>query len=567
MANNGWTPLGKKIDLAREVQGTLAITSLPETIQEDVTDGYNLGTSTDGLPILEGKDASNQLAFYRLQGGVGTSVKQQGNSLIITSTVLSGNTPGVMLTTTYDTNNDGIIDHSALADAVPWTGITGTPATFPPSVHTHAESDVTNLVSDLAGKVPTTRLVTTSFSLQGGGALSADLTLSLIGDKSNVGPDMRYGTDPTGNLGWYPASVGAGDMDQAVYDKNSNGIVDLSEGVVTGGVLTAMLGNGAVTGVKIASHTIPGSAFAATAVSDSLGYVPLNKAGDVASGGITVNMPQGSGGANLWQKAHFLAQADGTGSGCPVIAMALTNQGANSGAVAMWYQGAHGDIQLEYGDGTAAHLLSSISTVSGSQITAGSIPGSALASGAAQTNLGYIPVNGSGGGTYMPGSPIVLQTVQGIGAVSWSVAPLQIAALGGGGSRPQIGFYYPGEAVSLYFEPADWTMRYIDSAGNMRILLDSQHGVSGSQLQGGAAVVNIGYQPVNKGGDTMNGGLRITSDYNATQGQLHIQAAGGSSVAGITMVSRAGYSFSFWAEDNGHVYLICNNDGRTVQLL
>jgi hypothetical protein len=567
MANNGWTPLGKKVDLSREVQGTLAITSLPETIQEDVTDGYNLGTSADGVSVLEGKDASNQLAFYRLQGGAGTTVQQKGNSLVITSTVLAGNTPGVMLTTTYDTNSDGIIDHAALADSVPWTGISGKPASFPPSVHTHAESDITNLTTDLAGKVPITRLVTTSFSLQGGGALSADLTLSLIGDKANVGPNQRYGTDATGNLGWYAASVGAGDMSQSVYDKNANGIIDLAEAVVTGGVLTAMLGDGAVTGVKIASHTIPGSALAGTAIKDSLGYVPLNKAGDVASGGITVNMPQGSAGANLWQKAHFLAQADGSGSGSPVIAFALTNQGASSGAAALWFGGAHGDIQLEYGDGTTAYLLSSISMVSGSQINAGSIPGSALATGAAQTNLGYVPVNGSGGGTYAPSSPVALQTAQGLGAASWSVAPLQISAPGGGGSRPQIGFYYPGEAVSLYFEPADWTMRYIDSGGNVRVLLDSQHGVSGSQLQGGAAVANIGYTPVNKGGDTMSGGLRITSDYNATQGQLHIQATGGSPVAGITLVSRGGYSFSFWAEDNGHVYLLCNNDGRTVQLL
>lgn len=567
MANNGWTPLGKKVDLSREVQGTLAVTSLPETIQEDVTDGYSLGTGADGVSILEGKDASNELAFYRLKGSLGTTVQLSGNSLIISSTVLAGNTPGVMLTTTYDTNSDGIIDHAALADAVPWTGITGRPSTFPPSVHTHAESDITNLTSDLAAKVPTARLVTTSFSLQGGGALSADLTLSLIGDKSNVGPDMRYGTDPTGVLGWYPASVGAGDMTQAVYDRNHNGIVDLAEAVISGGVLTAMLGDGSVTGVKIASHTIPGSSLATTAIKDSLGYVPLNKAGDMASGGITVNMPQGSAGANLWQKAHFLAQADGSGSGNPVIAMALTNQGASSGAVALWFGGAHGNIQLEYGDGTAAYLLSSLSMISGSQINAGSIPGSALASGAAQTNLGYQPIDGTHGGIYSPSSPIVLQTVKGLAAVSWSVAPLQISAPSGGGSRPQIGFYYPGEAISFYFEPADWTMRYIDSGGNVRVLLDSQHGVSGAELQGGAAVANIGYQPVNKGGDTMSGGLKITSDYGTTGGQLYIQAIGGSQVAGITMVSRAGYSFSFWAEDNGHVYLLCNNDGRTVTLL
>jgi len=44
--------------------------------------------------------------------------------------------------------------------------------------HAHAESDVTNLVTDLAAKVPTSRSVSTTAPLAGGGALSADLTLS-----------------------------------------------------------------------------------------------------------------------------------------------------------------------------------------------------------------------------------------------------------------------------------------------------------------------------------------------------------------------------------------------------
>jgi hypothetical protein len=48
-----------------------------------------------------------------------------------------------------------------------------------PLAHGHAESDVTNLVTDLAGKVASTRAVNTTAPLSGGGALSSDLTLSL----------------------------------------------------------------------------------------------------------------------------------------------------------------------------------------------------------------------------------------------------------------------------------------------------------------------------------------------------------------------------------------------------
>ncbi|MFB3921599.1 MAG: hypothetical protein ACE145_07745 [Terriglobia bacterium] len=46
------------------------------------------------------------------------------------------------------------------------------------SVHTHSQNDVTNLATDLAGKVPASRGVSTSGPLAGGGALTADLALS-----------------------------------------------------------------------------------------------------------------------------------------------------------------------------------------------------------------------------------------------------------------------------------------------------------------------------------------------------------------------------------------------------
>ena len=45
--------------------------------------------------------------------------------------------------------------------------------------HTHAESDVTSLVSDLAAKVPTSRLINTTAPVTGGGDLSADRTIAV----------------------------------------------------------------------------------------------------------------------------------------------------------------------------------------------------------------------------------------------------------------------------------------------------------------------------------------------------------------------------------------------------
>jgi hypothetical protein len=193
----------------------------------------------------------------------------------------------------------------------------------------------------------------------------------------------------------------------------------------------------------------------------------------------------------MYQGAHMLLETSGVGSGIPALGFACLNGGANAGTVALWYQGAHGDFQLQYGDGTVAHLLSSISSISGVQIAAGSIPASSLGAGVAVANLGYVPVN-SDGGQYNNSTPFAFQHDAGLGPTSWSVAGLRVQTTTGGGNRPQIGFYYPGIAASLYFEPTDISFRYIDSGGNVRVLLDSSK-----------------YNPVNKGGDTMTGTLTL----------------------------------------------------------
>lgn len=65
---------------------------------------------------------------------------------------LLGGGSGDMTKAVYDTNNNGVVD---TASSVAWTDVTGKPSTFTPSSHTHAQSDITNLVSDLAGKQST----------------------------------------------------------------------------------------------------------------------------------------------------------------------------------------------------------------------------------------------------------------------------------------------------------------------------------------------------------------------------------------------------------------------------
>lgn len=51
---------------------------------------------------------------------------------------------GDMTTAVYDPDDDGKVGAADSADAAPWAGITGKPATFPPDTHAHAAADVTS---------------------------------------------------------------------------------------------------------------------------------------------------------------------------------------------------------------------------------------------------------------------------------------------------------------------------------------------------------------------------------------------------------------------------------------
>lgn len=90
-----------------------------------------------------------------------TSAQIKNTSLVVGTTITdalntlrtsSGSGTGDMLKTVYDTDNDGIVDQAAVAATVPYTGVTGKPATFPPSIHNHTISEVTSLQTVLDGK-------------------------------------------------------------------------------------------------------------------------------------------------------------------------------------------------------------------------------------------------------------------------------------------------------------------------------------------------------------------------------------------------------------------------------
>jgi len=84
-----------------------------------------------------------------------------------------------------------------------WSSLTGVPATFPPSPHTHAQTDVTGLVAALNSKTALSTVVPTSMSVTGGGAMSGLASISFVNDRANPGPFAFYGTNNLGGRGWW----------------------------------------------------------------------------------------------------------------------------------------------------------------------------------------------------------------------------------------------------------------------------------------------------------------------------------------------------------------------------
>ena len=103
-------------------------------------------------------DAKAALASPALTGtptaptaGAGTSTTQLATTAFVQA-ALTGFGAGDMLKSSYDADNDGKVDAAEVADAVPWTGVTGKPTTFTPATHSHTIAQVTGLQAGLDAK-------------------------------------------------------------------------------------------------------------------------------------------------------------------------------------------------------------------------------------------------------------------------------------------------------------------------------------------------------------------------------------------------------------------------------
>lgn len=219
-----------------------------------------------------------------------------------------GTGTGDMLKSVYDTNNDNIVDHAALADAAPWTGITGKPTTFTPSAHeaTHITggSDIIPVVTASAtGLVPVLPADVTKY-LRGDGTFARNAVSTDVGNLATLGSDNLISV-PQSSL-WYQRlrswnSVGNSTME--LDQRNAGNLISLAAGNVSSMVIdrwqvgknaaTATLSN---TGQFNQTSLAQGTSFQ---ISSKMLVVQISTAQTTLAAGEYLNIQQSIEGPNL----------------------------------------------------------------------------------------------------------------------------------------------------------------------------------------------------------------------------------------------------------------------------
>tara|TARA_R110000868_G_scaffold237470_3_gene491998 strand:- start:612 stop:2165 length:1554 start_codon:yes stop_codon:yes gene_type:complete len=118
-----------------------------------------------------------------------------------TTYVLQSASLGDMLKSVYDSNADGKVNAADTADIAPWSGLTGVPASFPPSVHIHTASDVTDFASAADARITASAQSTGVWEAGAGtteSAVSPAKVATAIAALASGGGDMFAATyDPT----------------------------------------------------------------------------------------------------------------------------------------------------------------------------------------------------------------------------------------------------------------------------------------------------------------------------------------------------------------------------------
>lgn len=169
-----------------------------------------------------------------------------------------------------------------------------------PLSHTHTESEITNLVSDLAAKVPTSRTITAGIGLSGGGDLSVNRSLALdlstlvasqtIFDGSQASRTITFNlsgvTDPIITIGNNSFDISTGVLKQGGTAVSLSGHTHTASDIASGQLGLVRGGTGADlsgTGPGFLKQATTGAGVTVAAIADSdvntaLGYTAANAA-------------------------------------------------------------------------------------------------------------------------------------------------------------------------------------------------------------------------------------------------------------------------------------------------
>lgn len=117
---------------------------------------------------------------------------------------------GDMLKSTYDKNNDGVVDKAEAANSVPWAGVTGKPSTFPPDTHTHTELHSHSNKNTLD-------------------AITASFTSELLDKLNKIAPEANKYTHPTGDGNLHIPATGTTNNGKVLKAGNTAGSVGWGE--------------------------------------------------------------------------------------------------------------------------------------------------------------------------------------------------------------------------------------------------------------------------------------------------------------------------------------------------
>jgi hypothetical protein len=246
--------------------------------------GVQLVPNVGGFSSLILMGSSTSAARYAVQPGGGATTIFYGQ----TGTIGGVDFTGGILTGNPASFSVAAGDVSGLAAFIASMGYldqSTADTLYSPLGHTHSFASLTGIPTTLGGygitdAVPSSRTITTQYSLTGGGDLSANRIINLVGDTAAPGNLKYYGTDGSGTRGWYSLPAGGSGTVTSVSVTTANGVSGSVATATTTPAITLTLG--AITPSSVAATgTVTGSNLSGTNTGDQT----ITLTGDVTGTG------------------------------------------------------------------------------------------------------------------------------------------------------------------------------------------------------------------------------------------------------------------------------------------